>query len=496
MRWLGQRRLLLLVAILALVATACRVDADLEVEMAPDGTGSVTVNAVFDAAATEALDGLATEVFLGDVTDAGWTLNGPEVTDDGGVSISARKAVPSADALGPILDEILGPGVFTNVELATVDNFGERTQTLSYELDLTSGWQLFADAALTQSLGGEPFGVPIDQLTDNRTLDDIIDLEVTSTLRAESGEPSTGIATPTFDGQQPTVISVTTVVEEPFAQILRWIAWALASLALLAFVLALTGVWLQRRSERLAPAPTPKKLTSRIPESRTPSTEPAATAASSPALSDTEAPVRLVVVDPLAVLFEGIEEPAIHVLQFVRDNDGQVRADEIVDVLDDALRGRSSTDELWTAAGLAGDTPLLNAAFVDGRQLRKEGVSFLKELARRRIPIAAISNDTADWSSATRQRGRLSTIWPWLASADVGATKPDTGLFERLRRETGVNFAHCLYIDTNVEHLDAARELGMRTALYVPGRTAEPELSGHVVVRDLSKLAPKARAVD
>ena len=395
MRRLGRQRLLLLVAMVALVATACRVDADLAVEMATDGTGSVTVSAVFDAAATEALDGLATEVFLADFTDAGWTLDGPEAAGDGGVSISARKEVPSADALGPILDEILGPGVFTDVELATSDNFGERTQTLSYGLDLSNGWQLFADDALTESLGGEPFDVPIDELTDNRTLDDIIDIEVTSTLRGADDQPSTGITTPTFDGQQPTIISVSTVAEEPFAQILRWISWALASLALLAFVLAITGVWLQRRSDRLAPAPTPKKLTSRIPESRTPNAAPTTAAAVGAAtLSETEGPVRLVVLDPLAVLFQGVEVPVVHVLQFVRERDGHVRADEIADVLDDVLRGRSSTQELWEAAGLFGDSPSLDTAFVNERGLRKEGTSFLRELARRRIPVAAISDDT------------------------------------------------------------------------------------------------------
>ena len=40
-------------------------------------------------------------------------------------------------------------------------------------------------------------------------------------------------------------------------------------------------------------------------------------------------------------------------------------------------------------------------------------------------------------------------------------------------------------IDTRIEHLDAARELGMRTALYDADGLDLPELVGHPVVRDL-----------
>ena len=86
----------------------------------------------------------------------------------------------------------------------------------------------------------------------------------------------------------------------------------------------------------------------------------------------------------------------------------------------------------------------------------------------------------------------MTAVWPWLVSGEVGATKPDTGMFELLRRETGTAYTHCLYIDTRVEHLDAARDLGMRTALYDADGLEVPPLVGHPVVSDLLQLVRRS----
>ena len=93
-------------------------------------------------------------------------------------------------------------------------------------------------------------------------------------------------------------------------------------------------------------------------------------------------------------------------------------------------------------------------------------------MQRRRIPVAATTNDAAAWSTGTRERDRLSAVWPWLVSSDVGTTTSNVAMFEVLRRESSIAHAHCLYVDTAVANLDAARELGMKTALFDTGVTA------------------------
>ena len=125
------------------------------------------------------------------------------------------------------------------------------------------------------------------------------------------------------------------------------------------------------------------------------------------------------------------------------------------------------------------------------RRLRGGAAAFLSEMQRRRIPVAATTNDATTWSTATRDRDRLSAIWPWLVSSSVGTTTSNVAMFEVLRRESKIAHGHCLYVDTDVDNLDAARDLGMKTALFDTGDLDLPAVVGHPVVDDLSALLGK-----
>jgi FMN phosphatase YigB (HAD superfamily) len=87
-----------------------------------------------------------------------------------------------------------------------------------------------------------------------------------------------------------------------------------------------------------------------------------------------------------------------------------------------------------------------------------------------------------------RDRDRLSAVWPWLVSSDVGTQTSNAAMFEVLRRESSIAHGHCLYVDTDVIALDRARELGMRTALFDTGSLELPAVIGHPVVHDFRAL--------
>lgn len=492
---------MVLAAALLLVMAGCRVDATVDVEVTDDGSGTVSVEAVFDEAASQTLggaDGIAEQLFVSDLAAAGWAITRPEVGPDGATRIVASKDVPDRDQFQTVLDEIAGPGVFRNVAIETTDAFAEHRQSLSFDIDLGRGWDLFSDAGVAEALEGEPFGVPIEQLTDGQPIDEIIGVTVNASVVGDDGEsPSAATYAPRFD-ESPVEVRLEALVEQSTAVLLRWIAYAVGSLFVLSLLLAITGLWLERRADRLRPQVTPAQLRTRIPEASTvsdtsrpgagrPSTARAG-AGRSGARSRAEGPVRLVVIEPLSVLFQQSESPETYLLPFVRHNGGDARADVILDAYEELLRGRITTEEFWPVTGVQGPVTETDRVFMEMRWLRKEAPSFLKELERRRIPVAAISNDASTWSRTVRERERMTAIWPWLASGDVGATKPDPGMFELLRRETGTAYAHCLYIDTRVEHLDAARDLGMRTALYNADNLEIPALVGHPVVTDLLQL--------
>lgn len=472
-------RLLLIGALLVL--SACQAEATVNLDVEASGAGTVTVDVTIDEEADAALGGFVERLRISDLERAGWDVVQDETATT--ATVTATKRVPSADQWQPVLDEIAGPGVFNDVEVSALEDFASARQEISFTLDLSDGWGLFSDEGVAAALDGEPFGAPIEELTGGRSIDDIVALTINATV-ANHGDDTelTGTWTPRFDSEDPVPIEVSTTSENSLSILLRWIAIALASLFVLATILAITGIVLQRRSDRLRPEPQRTSLASRVPGVETAMPTAASSAATG---GDT---VRLVVLEPLAVLFQQSRPVDDAVLPFVRGNGGTARADAILQAHDAVLSGSMETAAFWELCGLEGDTDAIDSAFIEMRVLHPGAAEFLAEMQRRRIPVAATTNDAEAWSMPVRERDRLSAVWPWLASSTVGTRTSNGAMFEVLRRESGVAHAHCLYVDSNLESLDAAKELGMRTALFNADNLDLPKVIGHPIVKDFKGL--------
>ena len=99
------------VRLLVLVALAgCRVDVVVDLTLAEDGTGEMVVTATADAEVVEQVPGLAEDLRFEDAAAAGWTVEGPTATDAGGLTITLRHAVSSAEEATNLLAS-LGPPV-------------------------------------------------------------------------------------------------------------------------------------------------------------------------------------------------------------------------------------------------------------------------------------------------------------------------------------------------------------------------------------------------
>jgi putative hydrolase of the HAD superfamily len=78
----------------------------------------------------------------------------------------------------------------------------------------------------------------------------------------------------------------------------------------------------------------------------------------------------------------------------------------------------------------------------------------------------------------------------------VGARKPDRRIYETtLRGLGGLDPAEAIFVDDQVAFCDGARALGMDTRLLIRPHAAPPEgisteTNGHVVIDDLTSLAP------
>jgi hypothetical protein len=150
---MARRLLLVLVAVVA-VATGCRVDATTTVEVAEDGSGTVTVEVVLDQEAAARVPDLAEQLRIRDLRRTGWSVDGPTEAEGGGVTVTASKDFFEPEQLAQVLDEIGG----LSGELSRERTFGTTTYEFDGTLDLSRGIRTFSDRQLTRLLDGFPIG--------------------------------------------------------------------------------------------------------------------------------------------------------------------------------------------------------------------------------------------------------------------------------------------------------------------------------------------------
>lgn len=148
-----QRALLIVVG--ALVLVSCRLDVAVDVAIEPDGTGVVTVVAEADSALVDQVDGLADVLVFDDATDAGWTLDGPTATDEGGLVATFTHPFSSAQELANVLNSI-GPPL-QDMQAGRVTEGEQTSNAVQGSLVLPDGFASYADADLIEAVGGLPF---------------------------------------------------------------------------------------------------------------------------------------------------------------------------------------------------------------------------------------------------------------------------------------------------------------------------------------------------
>ncbi len=239
-----RRRLLIGLGLVALVTTGCRVDATTRVEVADDGSGTVTVEVVLDQEAADRVPDLADQLRIRDLRRTGWTITDPEPTE-GGVTITATKDFADPEQLSQVLAEIggrRGPVVDTSLERDR--GFGTTSYAFAGTLDLSRGIATFSDRQLTQLLDGFPIG------------------QDEAALEAELGAPLSELSSFTFEivlpdgdstettsyearlGDRPTTMAAST--EERDLKVFGLAAGAAAAVLLLVLVL----IWRLARRNR------------------------------------------------------------------------------------------------------------------------------------------------------------------------------------------------------------------------------------------------------
>jgi hypothetical protein len=148
------RRVLALVAG-ALLLAACQVDIDVDLTVEPDGTGTITMTATADGEVVAAVPTIADELVLDDVAAAGWAIDGPVATDDGGLTVTMSHDFVSDQEATNLLRSLGPPFGQMTVQRGTTGD--ETTTQITGLLGLTNGFQTFADDDLVAAIGSVPF---------------------------------------------------------------------------------------------------------------------------------------------------------------------------------------------------------------------------------------------------------------------------------------------------------------------------------------------------
>jgi len=166
LRLMMRRRVVLLVSIVAMVvvSSACRTTVLVDIDVAENGSGTVTVTADLDTEASNQL-GDPSKVSFADLEEAGWIVEAPANLDDGGVRFRVVRRFESPDQLPTVLDEVGGiDGVFRDVSLSLTDSFARSSTEFDARVELTGTIDQFTDDDLTAALGGLPFGRTPEEL--------------------------------------------------------------------------------------------------------------------------------------------------------------------------------------------------------------------------------------------------------------------------------------------------------------------------------------------
>lgn len=182
----------------AVVLSSCRVDSVVSIVVERDGSGSLELLLTADNDIVNQAPGLSTDLDFADMVAAGWTVTGPESTDDGGLRVLLSHAFDNETQASALLTQINGNrGPFRDVRITREGKSRDSVWKLTGRLEVTGGLQAFADDQLLQVVGATPYEETVKEA--GLDLGKALSLQVNVTLpgkvQSTTGFPQDGVLT-------------------------------------------------------------------------------------------------------------------------------------------------------------------------------------------------------------------------------------------------------------------------------------------------------------
>lgn len=141
----------------------------------------------------------------------------------------------------------------------------------------------------------------------------------------------------------------------------------------------------------------------------------------------------------------------------------------------DSIRHSNGCFVNWTEEALVRSLAELifdPKTFIKTRQLIDEGVRFVKECKQAGYKIYLLSNwDPFSFAILAEEHSDFFALFDGIViSGDSGLVKPDPAIFQYIQERYHLNFADTIFIDDQIENIEAAEKLGIYSIRYTKKR--------------------------
>ncbi len=162
----GPLKSLLLALLLGVLAGGCRLQLDVNIDVAKDGSGVVEVAVGLDPDALAKIGGdLRAVMDVGDLVDAGWVVDGPTAESDGFTRVRIRHAFATPAEAATVIGQIAGQdGPFQQFHITRHQSFAVTTWRFTGKVDFTRGLGAVANRRLPPQVDGQALGGSTEEL--------------------------------------------------------------------------------------------------------------------------------------------------------------------------------------------------------------------------------------------------------------------------------------------------------------------------------------------
>ena len=244
-----------------LLLCACRVDSTVSLVVSPNGSGKITVVVTADKDIVAQAPGLKADIRTDDLKAAGWKIDGPKDTKEGGLVLTVSHNFNNPTEATALLQQVNGArGPLHNAVLTRTGKPTNSTWDLTGRLEVSGGLQAFADDATNTLIGSAPYAEQVKEA--GMDLGDAVGVTFTASLPGNvtktSGQVADGIITwrVPMDGT-PTEIA-TQVVNTDVASSISQVGIVLLRGLLILWVLGSIGLIVMVKFSKRSRRPTPR----------------------------------------------------------------------------------------------------------------------------------------------------------------------------------------------------------------------------------------------